>query len=65
MTRFGKHQATSVVIKSNSGDFLSEYFCIVNFTSLGVKCFTGRNIGRGESRYICIGFLVVSENVSG
>jgi len=56
---------TSAAIKSNPGDFLSEYFCIVNFTSLGMKCFTGREIGRGESRYVCTEFVVASENVSG
>ena len=57
MAHFGKHLATSAVIKSNPGDFLSEYFCIGNFTSLGVKCLTGRDIGRGESRYICTVFV--------
>ena len=66
IARFGRHLATSIVIKSNPGDFLSEYFCIVNFTSLGVKCFTGgEDIGRGVSRYICTEFVVASENVSG
>jgi hypothetical protein len=65
IARFGKHLVTSAVIKSNPGDFLSEYFCIVNLTSLGVKCFTGRDIGRGESRCIFIEFVVIGENVSG
>ncbi len=65
IARFGKHLVNSAVIKSNPEDFLNEYFCIVNFTSLGVQCFTGRYRWRGESRYFCIVIVVVSEKVSG
>jgi hypothetical protein len=39
---FGRHLATSAVIKSKPGDFLREYFCIVDLISFGVKLFSGR-----------------------
>jgi len=61
--RFGKHLATSVVIRSNPGDFLKAYFCLTNLTSLGVKCLTEGNIGKWESRKACRVFVFLSENM--
>lgn len=46
MARFSKHLATSFEIRSYPGDFLSEYFKIVNLTSLGERCLIGSDIGR-------------------
>lgn len=57
MTQFGKHLVTSVVIRLNLGDFLIEYFCTVHLTSLDVKYLRGRDLGGGESRYICTVFV--------
>jgi hypothetical protein len=50
MVRFVKYLTFSAVTKSYSGDFLSEYFRIVNLTSLGDKCLTENDIESGESR---------------
>jgi len=61
----GKHLATSAVIRSNPGDILRAYFCIANLTSLGVKCLTEGNIGKGESRNACTVFVFLNENMSG
>lgn len=58
MVRFCKHLVTSAVIKSNPK-------CIINFTSLGVKCLTGRYMGRRESRYIYTVFVVAGKKISG
>jgi len=61
--RFGKHLATSAVIRSNPVGFLRAYFCIANLTSLGVKCLTEGNIGKGESRNACTISVLLSENM--
>jgi len=39
---FGRHLATSAVIKSKPGDFLRAYHCIVDLISFGVKLFSER-----------------------
>jgi len=47
---FGKQLAISPVMRSKPGDFSFGYLSIRNLTSLGEKCFTGRDTGREELR---------------
>lgn len=57
----GRHLATSAVIKSKPGDFLRQYFWMVNLISLGEKYLTGGVFRKGKSRYLSTAFVLVGE----
>jgi len=60
----GRHLATSAVTRSNPGDFLSEYFCIVCLISLGVKNFSGGLIGGGMLKKLVTTLICWGKNIS-
>jgi hypothetical protein len=52
-------------MRSKPGDFFCGHLSITNLTSLEEKCFTGREIGRGEFRDSATAKLFSRENISG
>ena len=55
---FGRHLATSAMIRSNPGDLLRGYLLIVYFTSFRVLCLTGRQTGSGALKNSSIEFIL-------